>query len=258
MTQSSHANSRSTATAASHGDLFIISAPSGAGKTTLIRNVTDSEIGGGGVHFAVSHTTRLPRPNEVDGRDYHFVAAAAFDRMVSEGRFLEWATVHGNRYGTSWAEVEPKLRQGLDVLLDIDVQGAARIVAREGRGLPTGTAVHTIFILPPSFVALRERLMRRGGAGPGDLERRLDEAHREIAQVDRYQYVIVNREASTATRVLSSIIMDKRHRRPRMAGAVQDLGIDLSDESSAVESSAAEAVSGRSDTDDTGESDTDE
>jgi guanylate kinase len=172
------------------------------------------------------------------------VAAVAFDRMVAEGRFLEWATVHRNRYGTSWAEVEPKLRQGLDVLLDIDVQGAARIVAREGRGLPTGTAVHTIFILPPSFEALRERLMRRGGAGPGDLERRLEEAHREIAQVDHYQYVIVNLEAGPATRVLSSIIMDKRHRRPRMAGAVRQLRLDLSDEPSAVE-----GLSGRSDPD---------
>jgi guanylate kinase len=240
MTQPSHANSPSTATVTCPGDLFIVSAPSGAGKTTLIRNVIDSAIGGG-LHFAVSHTTRLPRPNEVDGRDYHFVAASEFDRMVSEGRFLEWATVHGNRYGTSWAEVEPKLRQGLDVLLDIDVQGAARIAARDGRGLPAGTAVHTIFILPPSFRALRERLMRRGGAGPGDLERRLEEAHREIAQVDRYQYVIVNHEAGSATRVLSSIIMDKRHRRARMAGVVQELRLDLSEESS-----AAEGASGRS------------
>jgi guanylate kinase len=210
------------------GDLFIVSAPSGAGKTTLIRRI----VGGAhgcleGLYFAVSHTTRPPRPGEVEGRDYHYVEVASFDKMVAEGRFLEWANVHGNRYGTSLGEVLPRLLEGRDVLLDIDVQGAARILADAGRGLPAGTGLHSIFILPPSFAALRQRLNQRGGAEPRDLERRLDQAHREIAQVDRYDYVIVNDDAEAAARVLSAIILDKRYRRTRVAPVLRSLLVEL-------------------------------
>jgi guanylate kinase len=210
------------------GDLFIVSAPSGAGKTTLIRSIINGAPAGlDRLYFAVSHTTRRPRPDEVEGQDYHFVDVASFDAMVAEGRFLEWANVHGNRYGTSLGEVLPRLLEGRDVLLDIDVQGAARILSGGGRGLPDGTGLHGIFILPPSFAALRQRLNRRGSADPRDLERRLDEAHREIAQVERYDYVIVNDDAGAAARVLSAIILDKRYRRRRMAPAVRALLADL-------------------------------
>lgn len=203
------------------GELFIVSAPSGAGKTTLIRSITNGEPSAvEGLHFAVSHTTRRPRRCEVEGRDYHFVDRETFDRMVDAGQFLEWATVHGNRYGTSLDEVLPRLQQGLDVLLDIDVQGAARILSGRDLALPAGTRVHSIFVLPPSFAALRQRLLQRETSDSRDVASRLEVAHREIEQVDRYDYVIVNGDAKEAIRVLSSIILDKRHRRARMASAV--------------------------------------
>ena len=108
------------------GDLFIVSSPSGAGKTTLIRLVLEDPRIGGTLHFSVSHTTRPPRTGERDGVEYHFVAEAGFRAIEESGGFLEWAVVHGNLYGTSRAEVEPRLEKGLDVLLDIDVQGARR------------------------------------------------------------------------------------------------------------------------------------
>jgi guanylate kinase len=189
-----------------------------------------------GVHFAVSHTTRKARPGEVPGRDYHFVAPSEFDRMIDQDRFLEWAVVHGNRYGTSRAEVEPRLRDGWDVLLDIDVQGAARLLSERRLDLPESTSLHSIFILPPTFAALRDRLVQRGSADPEEVERRLAAAHREISQVDRYQYVIVNSDADVATRILASIILDKRYRRLRMAGAIREL---LDDEATPADRSAA-------------------
>jgi guanylate kinase len=223
------------------GELFIVSAPSGAGKTTLIRSVTNGQPSGvDRLHFAVSHTTRRPRPSEVEGRDYHFVDRETFDGMVAAGQFLEWATVHGNRYGTSLAEVLPRLLRGLDVLLDIDVQGAARILSGRDLALPAGTRVHSIFVLPPSFAALRQRLLQRESADPRDVAGRLEVAHREIEQVDRYDYVIVNRDAEEAIRVLSSIILDKRHCRVRMAGAVSSLLADFAQAEAAQASPALE------------------
>ncbi len=112
------------------GELFILSAPSGTGKTTLIRSLLNGGLGGCEVAFSVSHTTRRPRAGEVDGRDYHFVSAETFQSMIAANLFLEWAKVHDNCYGTSWAEVTPRLERGTDVLMDIDVQGAERVLAR--------------------------------------------------------------------------------------------------------------------------------
>jgi guanylate kinase len=208
------------------GDLFIVSAPSGAGKTTLIRGlealmrgleapeVTDT----GGLHVAVSATTRPPHAREVDGTDYRFVDREAFEEMVAAGRFLEWAVVHGNLYGTPLDEVLPYLERGIDVVLDIDVQGAESVLAalEDPRSGLAGTAVYTVFIMPPSYAALAERLATRRRDQPEAIARRLGVSQREMERVGRYDYVIVNADARVASRVLASILLDKRHRRERL------------------------------------------
>jgi guanylate kinase len=198
------------------GDLFIISAPSGAGKTTLIQNLLLARelVDPGSLAFSVSHTTRRPREGEVDGRDYHFVDQASFDRMVAAGSFLEWARVYDNCYGTSSREVLPRLEQGTDVLLDIDVQGAEQVMERY-------PGAHSIFVLPPSYGALESRLHGRGQDDHGAIARRLAVALSEIERYDRYHYVIVNEDARRAGEILAAIILEKRHRRERMLGRVQ-------------------------------------
>lgn len=192
------------------GDLYILSAPSGAGKTTLIRHVFAAELAQGGrLVFSVSHTTRKPRPGEEDGREYHFVDRDVFDRMVDEGRFLEWAEVYGYRYGTSLDEVEPRLERGVDVLLDLDVQGADRVMAR----YPGAVGV---FVVPPDFESLRRRLESRGQDDPRDIRRRLSVSRWELERYDRYRYVIVNDDAGRAGEALTAIILARRHRLERM------------------------------------------
>ena len=147
------------------GDLFIVSSPSGAGKTTLIRRVLEDPAIGGTLHFSVSHTTRPPRAGETSGVEYHFCDEAAFRRLESEGGFLEWATVHGNLYGTSRGEVEPRLEKGLDVLLDIDVQGARQVRS----SVPEAVKV---IVFPPSREVLEARLKARASDAPEVVARR--------------------------------------------------------------------------------------
>lgn len=208
--------------AAPRGELFILSAPSGTGKTTLIRSMMKALGDFGGLAFSVSHTTRAPRAGEVDGRDYHFVEPAAFRRMIAEDRFLEWAEVHGNSYGTSLDEVFPRVERGIDVLMDIDVQGAERVLAR-------CPEANSIFIMPPSYADLRERLYRRGLDEAGAIERRLAKSLWEIGRYDRYRYVIINDDAHRASDVLAAIILEKRHRQERMRGRIQDILRDFQD-----------------------------
>ncbi len=199
------------------GELFILSAPSGAGKTTLIRNLLGGGLGGDfgdRVAFSVSHTTRQPRAGEVDGRDYHFVTLADFQRMAAAGLFLEWAEVHGHHYGTSKEEVFPRLEQGLDVVLDIDVQGAEQVLAE-------CPEAHSIFVLPPSFEDLERRLATRGLDDPAAIRGRLDVSLWEITRYDRYRYVIINDDARRASEALASIILEKRHRQERMRERIQ-------------------------------------
>jgi guanylate kinase len=199
------------------GDLFLLSAPSGAGKTTLIRAMMTGALAHfGGVEFSVSHTTRRPRAGERDGEDYHFVDAAAFQTMIAEDRFLEWAEVHGNYYGTSIEAVVPALERGVDMLLDLDVQGAERLMAR----FPEA---HSIFILPPSYEDLERRLRGRALDGATEIARRLAVSLWEIRRFDRYQYVIVNAEAERAAQALASIILEKRFRRARMESEVRSI-----------------------------------
>lgn len=203
----------------SRGDLFIVSAPSGAGKTTLISGLRAREVQATGpLRVAISHTTRRPRAGEVSGEHYHFVSAPEFEERIEAGRFLEWARVHDHLYGTSTEEVAPHLARGIDVLLDIDVQGAASVLAAlsEPGSELSGTSVHTIFVMPPSYEVLERRLRRRGLDDPAAIARRLSVSHREIECWERYDYVIVNDDAEVASRVLASIILDKRHLRKRL------------------------------------------
>jgi guanylate kinase len=202
-------------TSTPRGELFIVSAPSGSGKTTLIQSLLSSGACGG-LTFSVSHTTRRPRGEEVDGRDYHFVDLATFQAMIAADAFLEWAEVHNNYYGTSLAEVLPRLEQGIDVVLDIDVQGAERVLAHHPEA-------HGIFIMPPSYEDLELRLRRRGLDDPGVIARRLAVSLREIRHYDRYHYVIINDDARRASEALAAIILEKRHRRDRMLSRIEDV-----------------------------------
>jgi len=205
------------------GDLFIVSAPSGAGKTTLIQRMLDGPLGADGkLAFSVSHTTRPPRPGEHQGDDYYFVDLPTFHGMVADGRFLEWAQVHGNCYGTSKQEVLPRLGEGLDVLLDIDVQGADQVLASHPEAC-------SVFILPPSFRDLERRLALRGLDGPAEVRRRLDASRWEIERYDRYRYVIINDDAVRASAALAAIIVAQRHRRERLHGRVQEVVKDFQD-----------------------------
>ena len=199
------------------GELFILSAPSGTGKTTLIQSMMKGALADfGGVAFSVSHTTRKPRAGEVDGKDYHFVDHAVFQEMIAADQFLEWAEVHNNYYGTSLAEVLPRLEQGIDVLMDIDVQGAERVVSRYPEA-------HSIFIMPPSYQVLEQRLQRRALDDPQAIARRLAVSLWEIRRYDSYRYVIINDDAQRASEVLAAIILEKRHRQDRMRGRVQEI-----------------------------------
>ena len=184
------------------GDLFIVSSPSGGGKTTLIRRLLASPPGAP-LHFSVSHTTRPMRAGESNGREYHFVAVEEFQRMVQRDEFLEHNEVHDNIYGTSKAEVLPRLQTGEDVILDIDVQGARDI----RRVVPEAVA---IFIGPSSPEELARRLTTRGLDGPESIRKRLINAAREIQEVAAFQYVIVNDDLERATLELQSIVRARR------------------------------------------------
>jgi guanylate kinase len=204
-------------TAHRRGELFILSAPSGTGKTTLIHGLLSGPLAAcGGLAFSVSHTTRRPRGSEVGGQDYHFVGTEAFQAMIAADLFLEWAEVHNNYYGTSWAEVTPRLEAGIDVLMDIDVQGAERVVARY-------PAAHSIFIMPPSYQVLAERLAQRGLDDAEAIARRLAVSQWEMRRYDRYKYVIINDDAQWASEALSAIILEKRYRQEAMHGRVQEI-----------------------------------
>ncbi len=186
--------------------LLVVSAPSGCGKTTLLKKVmTDLP----GLVFSVSHTTREPRPGEEDGHDYHFVNREQFKEIRDQqpSGFLEWAEVHGNYYGTSRQDVEARLAEGLDVILDIDVQGAKQICRNE--------ALVTIFIAPPSLFELKRRLRGRGTESEESLTVRLANAEKEMQAAGAYTYLIVNDQLDEAVRALEAVIIAERCRRRR-------------------------------------------
>jgi guanylate kinase len=187
----------------SRGDLFIVSSPSGAGKTTLIRRVLEDSRIGGTLHFSVSHTTRPPRTGERDGLEYHFVDEAEFRAIEVRGGFLEWAVVHGNLYGTSRAEVEPRLERGLDVLLDIDVQGARQVRSH----VPEAVKV---IVFPPSREVLEARLKARASDAPEVVVRRLAAARKEMEEWGEFDYAIINEDLEAAVDELRSILVARR------------------------------------------------
>lgn len=190
------------------GTLFIVSGPSGAGKTTLINRVR-AQVGPLSItlYFSVSHTTRAPRAGEVQGVNYHYVTRETFDSMIAAGEFLEWADVHRHRYGTSRQEVVDRLNRGEDVILDIDYQGAKQIA--QDRDLSERSL--NVFIFPPSFDALEKRLRERGLNTDSEIEIRLQKAIDEIdAGKEFYQYVIINNDLDEATECLKAAIIAKK------------------------------------------------
>ena len=191
------------------GSLFVVAAPSGAGKTSLVRALlADAPL----MQLSVSFTTRTPRPGEVDGRDYFFVDAAGFERRREAGEFLEWAEVHGNLYATSRAWIEDRIAAGVDIVLEIDWQGAVQVQ----RLFPDAIGV---FIVPPSIGVLRERLTQRGQDTAEVIERRVAAAEAELKQAHRFQYVIINQDFASALADLQTIVDAARLRFTRRSWA---------------------------------------
>jgi guanylate kinase len=196
------------------GTLFVVSSPSGGGKGTIIRHVLDVVPN---LSYSVSFTTRAPRQNELNGREYFFVSRQVFDEMVEVGEFLEWACVHGNFYGTAKRQIAEETASGIDIVLEVDVQGAASV-----RQLLLLDSV-SIFILPPSYEVLRQRLIARGTDTPEELEVRLRNAPDELRQYSSFDYVIINDEVERAAAQLASIIYAERARCVRQEGLVREV-----------------------------------
>ncbi len=194
---------------ARRGAMFVVSSPSGAGKSTLCRKLIAADPH---IAMSVSLTTRPPRPSEVDGVDYHFVSKDNFEVLRDSGDLLEWAAVFDNYYGTPRAEIEQRLAGGNDVLFDIDWQGAVQLAAR-----CPGDVVR-IFIMPPSFATLAQRLRDRGQDADQVIAKRLAGAAAEIARWPLYDYVIVNDELEASFRTLQGIVAAERARRDRQPG----------------------------------------
>jgi guanylate kinase len=192
-----------------------VSAPSGAGKTTLCREVRAFLPD---LAYSVSYTTRRPRPGEVDAVDFHFVTESAFTELRDAGRFAEWAQVHGNLYGTHAGTLERALAEGRDVLLDIDTQGARQLRARYPEAA-------LIFIIAPSMAELEQRLRERRSDGEREIKRRLDRAREEIQLWRQYDYLIVNRDVKDAVEQLTAVIQAERCRTSRLSLAMPDLEV---------------------------------
>ncbi|NBW54157.1 MAG: guanylate kinase [Betaproteobacteria bacterium] len=182
------------------GNLFVVAAPSGAGKSSLVKALMELDAG---VQPSVSHTTRAPRGQEFHGREYFFIDDVQFDDMVANHAFLEWAHVHGNRYGTSKATIEERIAQGMDVILEIDFQGAIQIKRLFANAV-------LIFILPPSWEELRARLQRRGEDSAEVIEVRLANAATEMAQAHEFDFVIINQLFDKALFDLKAIVHAQR------------------------------------------------
>ena len=193
--------------------LIIVSSPSGAGKTTLCKRLL-AEFPD--IRFSISHTTRIPRSNEVDGRDYIFTDKETFDKMVDEEQFVEWAHVHGNRYGTSHGEIRAAAAQGVDLIFDVDYQGAQQIKSNYPEAIG-------VFILPPSINELKLRLNARGTETPESLEQRFKAALGEIAHYQEFDYLLVNDNVEHAYDRLRAILLAERIRLSRNSATAQKL-----------------------------------
>ena len=195
------------------GLVLILSAPSGAGKTSLCRELfkTFSDI-----KESISYTTRLPRPGEVEGEAYHFVTDEVFEQMVSEDSFAEWAVVHGNKYGTALRTLEDARKNGIDLVLDIDCQGALRLKEQFDGGV-------YVFIMPPSMEELRRRLELRSTDAQEVIERRITRAADEIREARWYDYIIINDSFDVASQELAAVVIAQRRKTFRMMEKVGKL-----------------------------------
>ncbi len=193
------------------GSLIIISSPSGGGKGTLIKEVLKNvpQIG-----YSISYTTREMRAGEANGRDYFFVSVAEFNRLIEKGEFLEFAEVHGNFYGTSLTQILAETNLGRDVILEIDVQGAKSVRDK----IPEAVG---IFILPPSFEVLRQRLVTRQTEKREDLELRLKNSFDEVGHYNDFEYIVINDEVTNASKNLQAIILAERQKRIRQTESIQ-------------------------------------
>ena len=182
------------------GNVYVVAAPSGAGKSSLVKALMELDAA---VRPSISHTTRPPRGQEIDGREYHFVSDAQFDELIHNQAFLEWATVHGHRYGTSRESIEQRIAQGTDVVLEIDYQGALQIKKIFSNAV-------LIFIFPPSWDELRSRLKNRGEDSPEVIETRLKNAAHEMSQAPKFDFVIINELFERALFDLKAIVHSQR------------------------------------------------
>ena len=189
------------------GNLFVVVAPSGAGKTSLVAALLEKESN---IRLSISYTTRAPRQGETDGRDYHFVERATFEKMIAHGDFLEHAAVYGNYYGTSKRWIESQLSGDHDVLLEIDWQGAAQLK-------DLFPHMVGIFILPPSLAELRKRLVSRGKDAPEAIDRRMASAREDVSHVLEFEYIIVNESFEAALSDLISVVHATRVSRAQQA-----------------------------------------
>jgi guanylate kinase len=199
------------------GNLFIISAPSGTGKTSLVKALLKTGID---LHLSISYTSRPARPEEVDGRDYHFVSREIFEQRREQGEFLESAQLYGNFYGTSQKWINETIASGHDILLEIDSQGAQQV----RNYFPAAVG---IFVLPPSLEVLETRLRSRGQDSREAITRRLAAAREEMGHVSEYDYVIINEKLDRALRDLTCIVHAERLRRPRQLARHHDLVTQL-------------------------------
>ena len=207
----------------SNGILFIVSAPSGAGKTTLCRMAVDYFPN---LRHSISYTTRGCRSGEANGVDYHFISKETFQEMVDRNGFLEWAEVHGNKYGTSMQDIQSLLKKGLNIIFDIDVQGAKQI--KEDARLKTQDVSKTlspvfIFILPPSLEICEQRIRNRGKDDQKAILSRLENARNEIKELVWYDYLIINENLEEAFERLKSVIVAEKSKRERMIKEVKRL-----------------------------------
>ena len=205
-TSTAPASSQPRSSTDRRGILFIISAPSGTGKTTLCKQLTTNLPG---LWHSVSYTTRKPRPGEEHGREYYFIEEQTFQEMAARNEFVEWAHVYGQLYGTPWKSLTEKIDQGIDVLLEIDVQGAMQVKKRFEDSV-------SIFILPPSMTVLRSRLQTRASDTPEEIQRRLHKVKEEVWSYREYAYIVRNEDLDRSLRDLESIFWSERLKTKRL------------------------------------------